>query len=514
MVYPLVTLGICLYSWNMPYIRFSQLPKMNIAKAETASWAKEHIMGMFSEHDRGRCGSLHHHNPLIGYKKSLLSLFGAVMGFDCPPRTTFAITCDRNQEPLMLFVTGVYLDPSSHTVVASVYASTVLAEAPGEVFQINVNSAVMTYWRTVLPSMAERCRDWEHRSECQYLKPPSSAILEGDHSFCSCGVAKVADDFLNALEWKQYIPFVTRIAVSPVFPVPSLEPQTTRKEKFRSLFQYVLSWHKSLQPTTTFADRWQSQVCGGIPNYSQYGNCTQSASTAGTKYEWRNMVDCDHSPLPCVPVPRIDQRCAIQPMKTLWNTVDRVMEKVEGGILQCDLVKAGGHKARISVGMTKEGFGMTSATSVLSAFRRCQQAATIRLDHAIQVCDQCKPGTNTFTYYGGKYERCCDRIEVRLAGRPLHIGERVLCIAANGGVDYCAKGEFMAVSHVWEHGWRGVSEDGICSRVLHMLCKTASQFGLSWIWIDVAMISGVREIRALSVNSMHRVYSSAAVTLV
>ena len=187
MVYPLVTLGICLYSWNMPYIRFSQLPKMNIAKAETASWAKEHIMGMFSEHDRGRCGSLHHHNPLIGYKKSLLSLFGAVMGFDCPPRTTFAITCDRNQEPLMLFVTGVYLDPSSHTVVASVYASTVLAEAPGEVFQINVNSAVMTYWRTVLPSMAERCRDWEHCVWMLVLKLPSSAILEGMTSFVHAG---------------------------------------------------------------------------------------------------------------------------------------------------------------------------------------------------------------------------------------------------------------------------------------------------------------------------------------
>ena len=46
-----------------------------------------------------------------------------------------------------------------------------------------------------------------------------------------------------------------------------------------------------------------------------------------------------------------------------------------------------------------------------------------------------------------------------------------------------------------------------------MLLGAASKFEVEWIWLDIAMVSGVREIRAVTVNAMNRVYSSAAVTL-
>ena len=60
----------------------------------------------------------------------------------------------------------------------------------------------------------------------------------------------------------------------------------------------------------------------------------------------------------------------------------------------------------------------------------------------------------------------------------------------------------------------GVSEDGICSRVLDMLLKVAAEFNLEWIWLDIAMVSDVQEIRIMSINAMNRVYSTAAITLV
>jgi len=47
-----------------------------------------------------------------------------------------------------------------------------------------------------------------------------------------------------------------------------------------------------------------------------------------------------------------------------------------------------------------------------------------------------------------------------------------------------------------------------------MLLYLASAFGLEWIWLDIAMISGVEEIRTISVNAMNQVYSTAAITLV
>jgi hypothetical protein len=52
------------------------------------------------------------------------------------------------------------------------------------------------------------------------------------------------------------------------------------------------------------------------------------------------------------------------------------------------------------------------------------------------------------------------------------------------------------------------------ARVLSMLLAIASQFGVNWVWLDVAMISGDREIRAMSVNAMNLVYTTAKLTLV
>ncbi len=72
----------------------------------------------------------------------------------------------------------------------------------------------------------------------------------------------------------------------------------------------------------------------------------------------------------------------------------------------------------------------------------------------------------------------------------------------------------MAVSHVWEHGWQGNSEEGVCSRTLELLLDVAALFDLEWVWLDIVMISGVKEIRATSINSMNLVYSSAKVTVV
>lgn len=134
----------------------------------------------------------------------------------------------------------------------------------------------------------------------------------------------------------------------------------------------------------------------------------------------------------------------------------------------------------------------------------------------IKACNQCKPGTNTWSYCAPYNIRQsdCHRVSVDFNIKTKENG-KVLCLGRNGATKYCAAHEFMAISHVWSHGWQGSAEDGICSRVLNMLLGiAATKFNVQWIWLDVAMISRDKTVRAMAINSMDAVYSTAKATLV
>ena len=71
---------------------------------------------------------------------------------------------------------------------------------------------------------------------------------------------------------------------------------------------------------------------------------------------------------------------------------------------------------------------------------------------------------------GSSYDGHCSVIPVSVAPNiDVVEEEKVLCIGAGGELHWCGKGEFMAVSHVWEHGWQGDSEKGVCNRVLDFI---------------------------------------------
>ena len=177
-----------------------------------------------------------------------------------------------------------------------------------------------------------------------------------------------------------------------------------------------------------------------------------------------------------------------------------------------NLVNAGCPRVSAAMAVNTEGYGMTEAPALLRAYDKLNTITTVPSD--VQVCPQCQPGTSTFIFYGQQYKGSCRRLQIALGGRALLHEEAVLCIGAEGLLSYRSAGDFIAVSHVWAHGWQGVSEDGICSRVLDILLNAAFDLGQEWIWLDAALVSGVRDLRVMAVNDMNRVYSAAAATLV
>jgi hypothetical protein len=84
------------------------------------------------------------------------------------------------------------------------------------VVQLTVSESQMKLWRTALPAMAERCRDWEHLQTCEYMAESTFTSL------CSCGKGNVPDE-LPTLDGWNLRPHSTRIAISPIFSPPYLE---------------------------------------------------------------------------------------------------------------------------------------------------------------------------------------------------------------------------------------------------------------------------------------------------
>jgi hypothetical protein len=66
--------------------------------------------------------------------------------------------------------------------------------------------------------MIERCRDWEHKDTCEYLKGSSEKGW-----MCSCGKGKATQEFLDVESWAEFAPNVVRFALSPLFPAPFIE---------------------------------------------------------------------------------------------------------------------------------------------------------------------------------------------------------------------------------------------------------------------------------------------------
>jgi len=148
----------------------------------------------------------------------------------------FALHTDKNIDTV-IFATALRLDLASHAFVIDAQVLTLsermahrvkdtLTAIHGEVRLIEFHGKEAVAWKRLLPAFAERCRTWKHGPNCEYLARktvPLSLEYDGD-PLCSCGKGKdVAPEFAKEEAWKSAIPYVTRIAISPLYGVPYAE---------------------------------------------------------------------------------------------------------------------------------------------------------------------------------------------------------------------------------------------------------------------------------------------------
>ena len=229
-----------LVSWGLPYVNFKSLSR--IAPSEYKRmwdlWLKGHLDGMYSDHE---CEEKSR-TTLHEVKKSIDSMFQCLAesnGKD--PRAFALIPQYPTGEALQFYLTGLYLDNDTNSVVLSAYVVyEKLEKLPNGIYAIRtpwspsqkkndvlqelpIKEDVYSFWKAALPALAERCRDYAHTKTCSYHD--TSHEIE---TICGCGTDHIGSDLKEVKEsvWESaaHEANATRIAVSPLFAAPYLEP--------------------------------------------------------------------------------------------------------------------------------------------------------------------------------------------------------------------------------------------------------------------------------------------------
>ena len=209
-----------LCNWNMPRVNFSTLPRMKLQSSTL--WYEQHIQNMHSDRERQPSES-NFSGRLIYYKECSIDLFRCI---NLRARGSVPVRFGVKQGNILLlfFVTRLFLDPSSHNIVAELYVveskpNTTVARLVKDIDFMTLPTGAQ-FWRMSVPAMIERCRDWEHGENCEYkTTTPADSFI----TICSCGIGKAGPEFLEIKEWAPLGPYVTRCALSPVFPAPFVE---------------------------------------------------------------------------------------------------------------------------------------------------------------------------------------------------------------------------------------------------------------------------------------------------
>lgn len=154
----------------------------------------------------------------------------------CQSQKVFGLHFKGNTDTI-IFIPTLRFDLASHTLVADAYVlplnedrlrkvEKTLAAIVQQMCEVELYGDEVASWKRLLPALAERCRTWKHGPNCEFLakkKIPLSLEHEND-PLCSCGKGKdISAAFRKQKKWESATPFVTRIAIGPIFGVPYVE---------------------------------------------------------------------------------------------------------------------------------------------------------------------------------------------------------------------------------------------------------------------------------------------------
>lgn len=170
-------------------------------------------------------------------KQTIANIFSKYMDNvqKAPVKRIFGIAnCEPGLQTIIFFPSAMRNDLASGTFVLDCcvlfvdavidkdakFISSLIANLGDTLGLKMVDQEELFLWRKLLPFLAERCRTWSHEKMCQYNNRNSSSPDDYMNSpFCSCGKGKPPQLFREVESFKPFIKYVTRCALSPLFPV-------------------------------------------------------------------------------------------------------------------------------------------------------------------------------------------------------------------------------------------------------------------------------------------------------
>ncbi|KIW91332.1 uncharacterized protein Z519_08228 [Cladophialophora bantiana CBS 173.52] len=133
---------------------------------------------------------------------------------------------------MMIFISSLRLDLTrailpSPANLRSERTQELLREIRQKRSTYEVGDATLAFWKHARTSFAERCRDREHTTRCEYTSQDPSTVLAtktGGNITCLCGLGKFPKDYRSDLSvWTSAAEHCVRQAISPCYSVPVVE---------------------------------------------------------------------------------------------------------------------------------------------------------------------------------------------------------------------------------------------------------------------------------------------------
>ncbi|KAK6351322.1 hypothetical protein TWF718_004486 [Orbilia javanica] len=167
-------------------------------------------------------------------KETIHMILVRYTGIQGSKHSAFVLSCVGIGGYMLIYVKNIRIDLSGQSITADCALlpfedNTISQIAP---MLLNLHNAPLTNspeeskaWLQLSPSWVERCRTWEHKPNCQYLKtsrvPLSAPDLRiGDSPICSCGKGIFPKEFHDDPVIKPLLRYATRAALGPLFPPP------------------------------------------------------------------------------------------------------------------------------------------------------------------------------------------------------------------------------------------------------------------------------------------------------
>jgi len=248
--FPVVRASESINPWSIHRLNLACLPILDTKAKKIDQWLNPHVGSMMSARER-TLRKKHKKDALMFVKDTLHTIFVRSSGIQGgPAHRLFSLRDEAtNNCDTIFFISDLRYDLHSHTMVCDGYVlplthdlmpkiASALAKLVqnGSMVNVSVFEGEMQAWKQLLPAFVERCRtSWKHGDNCEYKsqgKIPLAEVMEKD-PLCSCGRGKDVQGMSKAALWAKFTPYVTRVALSPLFAVSYLETVGRDPEAYR-----------------------------------------------------------------------------------------------------------------------------------------------------------------------------------------------------------------------------------------------------------------------------------------